>query len=288
MTAAATHPPLITETGIHPGMDEQTYHNDPVAGGSLSSGGARKLLEPGGPARFAYERRHPRARSTKAFDLGHCAHTLALGAGAGIERLAFKDLRTKAAQQAQQQAYADGKVPILEGDYQRVMAMVDAIRSHELAGPLLAAYGPVEQSIFWIDQPTGIWRRARPDKTIRDRTGRLVLIDLKTCENADEVAVAKSTARYGYHQQDPWYRDAAIALGLDDDPGFIFIYVEKQPPHLVHVVQLDPDDVAAGRRRNRRAIDIYAECTATGAWPGHPTDITQISLPAWATREDDL
>lgn len=274
----------ITEPCVIPSMPEETYHADPVPGGSLSSGGARLLLEPGGPAKYAHQR--GKQTNTTTFDIGKAAHTLALGAGAHIRVIDAADWRTKAAKEARDQAYADGATPILAADHSRVIAMVNALHDHPLAGPLLAADGDVEQSFFWIDPDTGVWRRARHDKTLRDRSGRRLIVDLKTCAAADTRAVEKSIANYGYHQQDPWYRDAAIALGLDDDPGFVFVFVEKEPPHLVHVVQLHPDDVAAGRARNRRALELYARCTADGVWPGHPTDITEISLPTWATRED--
>lgn len=280
-------PETITDPGVWPDMSEDIYHGDPVPGGSLSSGGARTLLEPGGPAKFHYARRHPRTGGTKVFDLGHAVHTEALGAGAGLAVVDADSWRTKAAKDAKEAAYAAGQIPVLTDDYWRVRQMVSALQSHPIAGALLATEGDAEQSLFWVDQATGVWCRARHDKAIRDRAGRLLIVDLKTCENADEASVARSSANYGYYQQDAWYTDAAVALDLDDDPGFIFVFVEKQPPHLVHVVQHIATDIDTGRARNRRALQTYAQCTAAGLWPGYPTDtITDIALPAWATRED--
>lgn len=283
----ATLSPAITGPCVIDGMDEAVYHADPVPVGSLSSGGARTLLQPGGPAKFHYERTHPRTGSTKTFDLGHAVHTRALGAGSDLWVIDAADWRTKAAREERDEAYAAGKVPILVDDARRVHAMVDALLDHNpIAESLIRAEGDVEQSLFWQDQATDVWCRARHDKAVRDTSGRLVIVDLKTCEAADTRAITRSMTSYGYHQQDAWYRDAAIALDLADEPGFVFVFVEKTPPHLVHVVQLHPADVAAGRARNRHALDIYAKCTADGVWPGHPTDdITEIELPAWA-RED--
>jgi hypothetical protein len=276
---------LVTEPGVVDGMPEDVYHADPVPAGSLSSGGARLLLEPGGPAKFDHGRRNKRA-STKAFDLGHAAHTMALGAGAGILVVEAANWQTKAAKEAKADAYAAGQIPVLADDYQRVVAMVAAIRAHPLAGALIQAEGPVEQSMFWIDPDTGVWCRARPDKSIRDRTGRLILIDLKTCENASEAGTSKSIGNYGYHQQDPWYRNGAVACGQDTDPGFLFIFVEKSPPHLINVVQVIAEDVAVGQRRNAAALRLYAECTAAGRWPGYGDDITEVALPAYYPRQE--
>jgi hypothetical protein len=277
----------VAEPGVHPDMDEATYHADPVPGGSLSSGGARLLLEPGGPAKFAYRR--GKEFHSPTFDLGKAAHTMALGVGASIAVVNAKDWKTKAAQQARDQAHEDGATPLLVADYQRVLAMADAVKAHPLAGGLLAAGHP-ELSMFWVDKPTGVWCRSRPDWKTTDRHGRLLLVDLKTCEKADTDSIAKSVANYGYDQQAAWYSNGAINLDLaedDEDMAFLFVFVEKSPPHLVHVVQLDADAMLRGRRRNRRALELYAQHDAAGVWPGHPTDaITDITLPFWATRED--
>jgi hypothetical protein len=51
-------PALITEPGVYD-IAEDHYHADPVPGGSLSNSGAKKLLPPSCPAKFAYEREHP-------------------------------------------------------------------------------------------------------------------------------------------------------------------------------------------------------------------------------------
>lgn len=285
MTAATST--LITEPGVWANMSDDVYHADPVPGGSLSSGGARRLLEPGGPRKFAYDRAHPRTGGTKTFDLGHAVHTMALGAGPALWIVDAPDWRTKAAREERDEAYAAGKVPILVEDASRVRHMVDAILdTHPIAEALLRADGAVEQSLFWVDQATGVWCRARHDKATRDRNGRLVIVDVKTCENAHENAFRKSLATYGYHQQDPWYRDAAIALGLDDDPAFLFIAVEKQPPHLVNVLQLADEDLEVGRRRNRAALRTYAECTETGVWPGYGTDIATVTLPPYYPTQE--
>ncbi|MFC3504836.1 PD-(D/E)XK nuclease-like domain-containing protein [Micromonospora krabiensis] len=265
----------VTEPGIHPDMPEDVYHRDPVPGGSLSSSGARKLLETC-PARFDYERRNP-PPSRDEFDLGKAFHTKVLGTGAETVVCDFRDWKTKPAQEAKKAAYAAGKVPLLAHQAADVDAMTDAVRSHPIAGALLSK-GDVEQSLFWTDDRTGIWRRARLDLLRTD-----AIVDLKSCESADGEHVAKAIARYGYHAQADFYLEGARALGLGELP-FLFVFVEKRPPHLIHVVQLGPDELAAGRHLNNRAIDRFAECQRTGVWPGYADDITTISLPPYALR----
>jgi hypothetical protein len=274
----------VTAPCVIDDMPEDVYHADPVPGGSLSSGGARTLLEPGGPAKFDYWR--GKQRNSTTFDLGKAAHTLALGTGAGVIVVDANSWQTKAAKEAKAEAYALGGIPVLAADFQRVTDMVAAIKAHPVAGALILAEGDAEQSLFWIDQATGVWCRARHDKAIRDRNGRLVIVDLKTCENAADAGIQKSVANYGYHQQGAHYSDAAVALGLGEDPGFVFIFVEKSPPHLINVVQLDDEAMEVGRRRNAAALRIYAECTKTGEWPGYDPEITEVGLPHYYPRQE--
>jgi hypothetical protein len=76
------------------------------------------------------------------------------------------------------------------------------------------------------------------------------------------------------------------ALGLDEDPAFLFVFQEKTPPYLVTVVQLDDEAEAAGRARNELAMEIWRDCTQAGVWPGYSQDIELITLPPWAARTE--
>jgi hypothetical protein len=268
-------------------MDEATYHGDPVPGGSLSSSGARKLLPPSCPARFAYEREHPPAPKD-VFDLGAAAHSLVLGKGAQVTVVEADDWRTKAAKDARAEARDAGYVPLLTAEWAQVQAMAAAIRAHPLASALLCR-GDVqaEQSYFWHDEAFGIWRRARFDSA-RQGPNRLIITDYKTTTSADPASFARSVANYGYHQQAAWYLDAADAC-LGEDAAFVFVAQEKTPPYLVTVCELDGPALLAGVTLNRRAMEIYRDCTEAGAWPGYQPDdgIALISLPSWAAPRED-
>ncbi|UBU09995.1 PD-(D/E)XK nuclease-like domain-containing protein [Nonomuraea gerenzanensis] len=278
MTAVEA-PPL--GAGVHD-IPHDAYISDPVSGGSLSSTGARKLLQPGGPAKFRWEKDHPEP-PRKTFDLGHAAHQLVLGAGPELELIPADEWRTKEIKAQVARARERGAVPLRPADWQMVHGMADAIRRHPVASRLFEpGAGQAEQSLIWQDSESGVWRRARPD-WLRPGTDRLICCDYKTTISAADDAIAKTVANLGYHQQDAWYVDGLQALGLDDQPAFLFVLQEKAPPYLIRIVQLDPDAEWAGRRLNRRAIDIYAACTATGIWPGYDPEIGLISLPRWAS-----
>lgn len=278
---------VVDEPGVYDGMPEAVYHADPVPGGSLSASGAKLLLPPSCPARYWHDRCFP-PPPRQVFEHGTAAHRLVLDAGPRLVIVDAPDWRTKAAKEARDSARFRGHVPLLIADFGVVEAMARALGAHPLAGVLLdPERGKAEQSLFWTDDETGIWRRARLDWLPARRAGRMVIPDYKTAERADRESVRRAVASYGYHVQAAQYTDGARAIGLDEDPAFVFIVQEKAPPYLVNVVQLDDEAMAAGRQRMRLACEIFRDCTESGTWPGYcdlSRDPDVISLPPWAAR----
>lgn len=264
------------------GMSAEAYHADC---GSISSTGLRKILAPGCPAQFKYDRDHPQAHK-KEFDLGHAAHLLVLGEGPELAVIDYPDWRKKDAQTERDEAYAEGKTPLLTKDHDMVLAMAEAIRQHPLAGPLFApGTGVAERSIFWTDPATGIRCRVRPDY-LKQLPGLTLTVDYKTIKAADPETVSKAIRDHGYHQQDAFYTDGIEAAGLAPDGcRFVFVFQSKTAPYLVTVRELAGQDRDIGRAKNQRALRIFSDCTATGIWPdwtGAVTDIPVISMPTWA------
>lgn len=272
--------PKITEPGVYD-MPDELYHLDPVEGGSLSSSGARKLLPPYCPAIFKYERDNSPAPK-KQFDLGHAAHKLVLGSGPELVLIKAERWDTKKIKEEVAAVRADGAVPLKPHEYQQVHDMADAIRRHRIARALFdPEHGRPEQSLVWQDGPTRVWRRARFDWLPNPTDGRLIIPDYKTSHSADPAAIARTVAQFGYHQQTAWYIDGAEALGLGEEPAFLFVVQSKDAPYLITVVELRRSSISIGRERNRQALEVYAECVATGHWPGHTDEIELISLPGW-------
>ncbi|QFG13487.1 exonuclease VIII [Gordonia phage Powerball] len=261
---------IPAEDGIYEGISDLEYHGDRD---SLSSSGARTLLEAGGPAKFRYARRVDKSD----YDFGHVAHALILGEGSSIAVIDAKDWRTKAAKEARDAARADGQVPVLADTYAQGEQLARAAKTHPL-GELLFAEGVPELSAYWHDEQTGMRLRCRPDWM----TGPL-MVDVKTTKSAAPRDFAKSCADYGYHQQEAFYRDGLSALGLDD-VQFLFFAIEKTRPFLCSVIELPPAAVAVGRSLNRVAVDLYADCVTNDRWPGYPEIIHRIDLPEWSYR----
>lgn len=258
-------------------MPELTYHAHPA----LSSSGAKRIIQTC-PAVFKYERDNGRPEK-RAFDFGHAAHGLVLGVGEPLVVVDAEDWRSKAAREERDAAYAAGQVPILASEYATVQAMADAITRHPLASALFDRdNGSAERSIFWHDDRHDVERRARID-WLTTAGGRPCAVDYKTTISADPAQIRRTVANLNYHQQDAWYIDGLTALGLED-PAFLFVFQEKNPPYLVTVVELDAIARRTGRDLNTRALNLFAECEATGVWPGYTSDIELIGLPTWATH----
>ncbi|MYZ37506.1 hypothetical protein GT002_20975 [Streptomyces sp. SID4917] len=265
-------------------MTNEEYHADR---GSLSSSGARLLLPPSCPALFRHAQDTPQ-EPKKTFELGTAAHKLVLGEGPDLVRIDATEWRSAAVKADVADVRAAGGVPLKPAEYEQVHAMADALRHHPVAAALFdPARGRPEQSLFWRDRPTGVMRRARFDWLPQPRTGRLIIPDYKTCRSAEPAALARAVEEYGYHQQADWYRSGAKALGLaDDTAAFVFVCQEKTAPYLVSVIELDANAMRIGAARNRRALQIYADCVETGHWPGYSDDIAYLSLPFWAEARD--
>ncbi len=91
--------------------------------------------------------------------------------------------------------------------------------------------------------------------------------------------------------QADWYFDGDEAV-TGERPKHFFGSIEKKPPFLVAVHDLDQDAIKWGGIQNRKAIRTFAECMASGNWFGYrdPTEQHKdkafpIGLPYWATRD---
>jgi PDDEXK-like domain of unknown function (DUF3799) len=273
---------IVTKPGLYQ-MDEATYHGDPVPEGSLSCSGAKLLLPPSCPAKYAWARKHP-PEPKPHLEFGSAAHREVLGTGWPFDVWDGDAWRSNAAKDFAAASRLAGRIPILAPQREQITEMAAAIRAHPTASVLLGADEVMnEMSLFWLDEQFGIWRRARMDAVRLG--GRVVIVDYKTTVCADPEEFARSAGRYGYHWQDAWYKEAVTCVLGDADPLFLFVAQEKEAPYLTGIYELDGDSVAYGRGRVESACREYARCVAAGEWPGYqlPDEtVTKISIPRWS------
>ena len=266
----------ITTPGLYPDLSEADYraHHD-----WLSVSGAKKLLPPSCPAKFratqGIEEHRPQ------FDIGKAFHAAVLGDGPEVLVVDALDWRGKEAREARIAAYERGVVPLLATDAAVVEAMAAAISAHDVA-PHLFVGGTSEVSAFWVDESTGVQCKARFDYLPERQEGRrLIVPDIKSAVSADPGEFSRAAARYGYVMQQIHYSSALQHLGIDPDPAFLFVVVEKDPPYLVNVGQfVESEDIKATAAALDKALRIYRDCLATDTWPGW-SGVTSLSLPTW-------
>lgn len=261
--------------GLYDGIPEQIYHGDKA---SLSSSGIRELLRPGGPARFAYQLEHG-APPKVEYDEGHAAHSEVLGTGLEVVEVKEKDWRKTSAQQARDTAYAQGKVPLLTHQVEMVRAMGRAVRRCPEAMELLSGGRP-EVTGYAMDPRAWVMLRARLDYMRERSRKRVVGVDYKTTTDAAPEPFESSAGKYLYAVQEATYRRVLNSLGYEVD-DFIFIAQEKVPPYLLSFHRVDYDDLMLADELVTRGIEIYAQCRATGEWPGYGTDINVMRLSRW-------
>lgn len=253
----------ITEPGLVYGMDDETYHSDPVPGGSLSSSLTRRLTEHVPAKAFAA---HHYRKPTASMNLGKAAHLHALGAGP--ELVVWQhDGRTKAGKEERaewaEDIAAERVIAVTEAERDQVLGMVTALRDDPEVAAMLDA-GTPEVSVFWQEQ--GAWCRGRFD-LLGD-----VGDDYKTTDDASARGFEKAMSTYGYHQQADFYLRGLRAIGHPaGDRPMRFICQEKTYPYLVQVHTCDELAMEVAAALNDRAIGIFAEAVASGEWAGYPT-----------------
>lgn len=170
-------------------------------------------------------------------------------------------------------------------EWDQLHNMRAAVMAHPAASRLLALPGKAEQSVYWIDQQTGVLCRCRPDFWAQEAA---IVVDVKTTEDASEDAFKNSIGRYGYDTQDAMYNDGIQEATGKPLKAFVFLAVEKTACVVegqakgVAVYRLKDEARQLGRAKYRADLAVYAKCEETGHWPGYGTGVIQeIDLPNW-------
>lgn len=269
-------------------LPDDAYHSRP----ELSSTGARLLLPDykGSPKKFQHSITHK--RTSRAFDVGHAAHAKVLGVGAGIvlypdEHLTPSgNVSTKAATVAwESEVRTAGMTPVSPREAAAVDAMAEAVLTHPTAAPILEVAVHREVSVF--ADVDGVPCRARFDALSDETRNGVYGVDLKTGDDATKVGFEKSVAKWGYDVQFAHYDAVYQASEGRPVDQLIAIAVEKSAPHEVGVFQLPDVWREMGRVKAAEARRIYAECMASGQWPGYAPEMQYLDPPTWLVFEHE-
>jgi exodeoxyribonuclease VIII len=268
---------------IDPGMSNEDYHLAPEIGNSGLTGINRSV------AHFLFSRAASDAPRSAPLLEGQALHCRFLEPNEFRKRFAMTpeeiDRRTKAGKEAYREFLedAEGKQILNDDQNQRGAAMAAHLNSHQRVSELVdLKNGHAEVSIFW--DHAGIGCKARPDYVSPD--GK-ILVDLKTSADASPEAFAKSIVNFGYHRQAAWYLQGwRRVTGYHAD--FVFVVVEKQPPHGIACYTLDEAALAEGWLQCRNILAKYSAFLSEpeeARNAGYPTDIQELTLPRWAFTE---
>jgi len=224
---------------------------------------------------------------TDAFRIGGAFHMLLLEPRKFNRFYAIMpecDRRTKEGKQIYEvfTSSCNGKEILSNSEYEQIDIMADAIKKQILYK--LIQKGESEVVLIWKEKKTKILCKARIDYLHRDRA---ILIDLKSTIDASESHFARAMYNYGYYQQAAFYCDGWKTL-TKDEPAFVFMPTEKQPPYAVAAYETHEQAISAGRHSYQQALDIWAECTKTGKWPGYEDKIKVLNLPTWALNNEGI
>lgn len=209
-----------------------------------------------------------------ALDFGTAFHTRTLGTGEVIDVHEFPTWLSKAAKEARAASDASGAIPILADDNDRIDAMVEAVNNHRLGSLLLNEPGRPEVSIFATDND-GTKLKCRPDRLTDDG----IIIDLKsTSGRPGRNNLTRAVIDYGYDLQAAHYLATAELAGIQA-AAFVFVFVAKQAPHFVTVVDLSPELLERGHALRNLALSRIAD--GTPVYEGASEALT-LDCPRWA------
>lgn len=269
------------------------YHGQPCIGPSISSSGLRIIFRQSAAHYWSSSPLNPNRvvpKEKEAFVLGRAAHHLLLGEDNFstlfiVRPERFDSWRSDAAKAWRTQQEAAGRTCLLPGEIETIRGMARSLSQN----PLVAAgilNGEVEKTLAWKDKETGIWCLSRPDCIPTDSGDAC---DLKTTSDVNYDALSKTIGEFGYHQQGAMVGDAFLNVLDRPMTSFSLCFVEKEPPYCARVVTLKDCDLDRGRKQNRAALRIFADCIEKNFWPG-PGDYSDadfIEIPSWLQTRID-
>lgn len=148
--------------------------------------------------------------------------------------------------------------------------------------------GHAEVSIFDTDPVTGLPIKIRPDYLVEpcDQFPYGLVIDGKSCQDASKEGFGRAVWNYDYGLQAAFYTQVVQrALKTKGRPPFLWLAQEKAKPYAAQYFGASDALLEHWDRRIAELLPQVADCFARGSWPGYPTTVAPLALPAWAERQ---
>ena len=227
------------------------------------------------------------------FNLGSAAHTAILEPDTYQNRIAIPPSEvlgkngvksTKAYKEWE--AQQTGKTILTQTQADQVQAMAKSIfeNPEHSTAKLLLTGGIAELSGFWTENHGyDIELKCRPDYLPAEG----IAVDLKTCKDASPDGFGRDAARYKYHWSACLTLRGLTAITGIEHTEYIFVCIEKEPPHNVACYRCPPHLVDLAGRQIEEPLTLYAKCLKTNEWPGYENRILDLKFPGWAEKENN-
>jgi len=213
---------------------------------------------------------HTAAFEPEIFDKTYTSDDFAISKGSRATK-AYKQEREK-------YKFENPNSIILSVDvFDHVMKMRETLEKHPWTKNAFRN-GNAEQTIFW--KKSEILCKTRPDYIHKDG----YIIDLKTTTDASEAS--KAIANFRYFVQEAMLRKGAEAV-TGKEFKVIFVFIEKEPPYGIRIVNLDSNAQIHGEKIFDRNLRGYKDCLKNNYWPGYPNIVETVGLPKWIYYQEE-
>ncbi|MGL6209703.1 MAG: PD-(D/E)XK nuclease-like domain-containing protein [Paracoccaceae bacterium] len=293
----------ITEPGFY-NISLERHHSQPCDGPSVTSGVLRKM-ELATPADvWAFSQLNPDrwpSNDRPALRLGRAMAAYVEGGMAEVAKhfLVLPEDKPRRPTPAQIEAFDEGRltdanrksVPfwrdadadprdkLSDADMLMIENMGRALAADPAASAVMG--GVPEVTMAWQDEITGLWLLSRPDTVNFDGT----VTDYKKINTQGRPfsyrVVDGRITDHGYDMQLAFAAEVFERLTGEWPSSAGIIAQWDQAPHHVILREIAEEDLRIGQWRNRRAIARFAECLASGHWPGPGDDVGAYQRPEW-------
>lgn len=262
-------------------MTDKEYYQQTNSDVPLFSASYAKLMHEKCPAAVYHV--HPKlggngSDNKNVLDIGKAFHAYVLddeNAKSQIVEVESDSYRTKDAKALRDQAYLEGKTPLLSKEINAITDMSNAAKN-ELSNNFEMFFAPheIEKSIDF--NFSGVQARSRLDWISEDEK---IIIDVKSTANAHPEACRKAIRNYGYDIQAAIYTRAAKSVYSHENWRVFFIFVEKEEPYLTSVIEVDETVLEVGMAKAEMAAKTWAQCIENDTWPMYGYEV--ISAQPW-------
>jgi hypothetical protein len=218
-------------------------------------------------------------------------------AAAGKARKTSRTPRTGKAWEAfEAEALAVGAVTCIQSEYDKACGAAEALlfpktEGARQAADILAMADQRQAVLHWdmmgFQCASGISGVRGGLDAFGLRTGpggRTILADMKVTGDVSPETLFKHIARMKWHAQLGWYSNS-LESNYGIAPDSIDRYnlcVERDPPHVVTVIEIGADAIDAGDRSIQLWMGKLRACEQSGNWGGYADRPVRLELPGWA------